>query len=63
VASMGVLVVLLTSDMIELIGLCDRVMVMSRGRITATLSGKEITEEAIMRAAVPRTNESNGVSP
>lgn len=51
-ADSGVAVVLKTSDMIELVGLCDRVLVMNQGFLTASLSGEEITEERIMEASV-----------
>jgi ribose transport system ATP-binding protein len=48
----GTAVVLLSSDGVELEGLCDRVLIMSRGRIVAELSGDDVSEEAITRAAV-----------
>ncbi len=50
---MGVLVV--TSDMLELLGLCDRILVMYEGSIVSEISGREATEEDIMRAAVGKT--------
>jgi ribose transport system ATP-binding protein len=37
-----------SSDAQELAGICDRVLVMSRGRIVRELAGAEITEEAIV---------------
>ena len=52
VAADGGAVVLLSSDAIELQGLCDRVLVFSRGQIAKTLVGDEITEENITRAAI-----------
>jgi ribose transport system ATP-binding protein len=55
---MGVLVV--TSDMLELLGLCDRILVMYGGRIVAEISGQDATEEEIMRAAVGRTHHPKG---
>jgi ABC-type sugar transport system ATPase subunit len=54
----GVLVV--TSDMLELLGLCDRILVMYEGRIVSEISGQDATEEEIMRAAVGRTHHPNG---
>ncbi|PID57787.1 sugar ABC transporter ATP-binding protein [candidate division KSB3 bacterium] len=51
-ASCGVAVIVYTSDLIELIGVSDRVLVMNHGCITAELSGEELTEENIMQAAV-----------
>ncbi|AQZ49641.1 ATP-binding cassette domain-containing protein [Martelella mediterranea] len=37
-----------SSDAQELAGICDRVLVFSRGRIVAELTGKEVTEENIV---------------
>jgi ribose/xylose/arabinose/galactoside ABC-type transport system permease subunit len=51
----GVPVVVVSSDAKELEGLCDRVIVMSRGHVVATLSGDEVTEERMIRAAVEST--------
>jgi ribose transport system ATP-binding protein len=50
----GVLV--LSSDALELAGLCDRVLVMSRGQVVAELAGEELTEEAITRTALTATS-------
>jgi ribose transport system ATP-binding protein len=55
VCDRGVPVVVASSDAKELEGLCDRVIVMSRGHIVETLSGDEITEERMIRAAVRST--------
>jgi ABC-type sugar transport system ATPase subunit len=55
-ASRGVAVILNTSDMLELIGLCDRVLIMNHGFLTAELRGGEITEENIMKASVSSVN-------
>ena len=51
----GVPVVVAFSDAKELEGLCDRVIVMSRGHVVATLSGNEVTEERMIRTAVEST--------
>ena len=45
-------VVLVTSDMLELLGLCDRILVMHKGRITREFQRDEATEERILKAAV-----------
>lgn len=50
-AGQGSGVVLLSTDLPELVGVCDRVLVMSRGRVVAELSGPEITEENITAAS------------
>ncbi|MBO0873067.1 MAG: ATP-binding cassette domain-containing protein, partial [Pseudonocardia sp.] len=51
----GVPVVVASSDAKELEGLCDRVIVMSRGHVVAALGGDEVTEERMIRAAVEST--------
>lgn len=51
-AESGVAVVVLSTDAVELEGLCDRVLVFSRGQVQATLSGEDVTERAITGAAV-----------
>ncbi len=58
VCDRGVPVVVASSDTKELEGLCDRVIVMSRGHIVETLSGDEITEERMINAAVRSTTHS-----
>jgi ABC-type sugar transport system ATPase subunit len=55
-ADSGVAVIVNTNDMIELIGLCDRVLVVNQGVITSNLSGEQVTEENIMEASVSRRN-------
>ena len=47
----GIGIVMLTSDMMELIGLSDRVLVFYEGRISRELQRSEITEEKVIRAA------------
>jgi ribose transport system ATP-binding protein len=53
-AAAGMAIVVVSSEMMEVIGLCDRVAVMSHGSLTGTLQGSEITEENIMRLAIQR---------
>ena len=55
VAATGVPVVVASSDTLELEGLCDRVIVMSRGKAVATLEGEDVTEERIVHAAISAT--------
>ncbi len=55
VSSSGIPVVVASSDAKELEGLCDQVIVMSRGHVVETLHGGDITEERIVRAAVEST--------
>jgi ribose transport system ATP-binding protein len=55
ISGRGVPVVVASSDAIELEGLCDRVIVMSRGHAVATLEGPDVTEEKIVHAAISAT--------
>ncbi len=50
-ANEGMAIVVVLSDMIELLGLCDRVLVMYEGSISKIFSSQEATEEKIMLAA------------
>jgi ribose transport system ATP-binding protein len=55
VASSGAAVVVLSSDGVELEGLCDRVLIVSRGTVVKELEGPAVTEDAIARAALTST--------
>ena len=44
--------IVISSDMTELSGLCDRVYVMNEGRMVGELSGEQITQENIMRCII-----------
>ncbi len=50
-AGQGVAVWMISSDMEELLGVSDRVVVMHEGRIAGGLERNEFTEEAVMRLA------------
>ena len=45
-------VIMVTSDMTELLSTCDRIIVFADGRITASFTNAEASEEKIMQAAV-----------
>ena len=47
----GMAVMLISSDLEEVLRLSDRIVVLRRGRVAATLSRAEASETAIMRAA------------
>ncbi|HJP79379.1 MAG TPA: ATP-binding cassette domain-containing protein [Pseudonocardiaceae bacterium] len=55
VARSGVPVVVVSSDAKELEGLCDRVVVFSRGHVVGELAGDEVTEENITATVVGAT--------
>jgi ribose transport system ATP-binding protein len=48
----GLAVIVMTSEMPELLGVSDRILVMSNGRITAELGRAEATQEKILAAAI-----------
>lgn len=54
-ADQGAAVVILSSDGVELEGLCDRVLIMSRGQIVKELAATDVSEEGIARAALTAT--------
>jgi ribose transport system ATP-binding protein len=55
-ADNGAAVVMLSSDGVELEGLCDRVLIMSRGSVVAEVEGEKVTEAEIARAALTSTS-------
>jgi ribose transport system ATP-binding protein len=56
-AADGCAIIVCSSDALELEGLCDRVMIMSRGQTVTTLAGAEVSEAKITGAAVTATTE------
>ena len=56
-ADAGVAVLMISSDMEEVIGVSDRIVVMQEGAIAGTLSRAEFSEENVMRLAVARGPE------
>lgn len=57
-SDVGVIVV--SSDMPEVIGLCDDVVVMHEGKFMGTLSGNEITEDNLIMMAMGKSNQNKG---
>ena len=54
-ARAGVVIIMISSDMEEVLGVSDRVAVMHEGRLTGVLEREQCSEEAVMRLAVGRT--------
>ena len=50
-ASQGVGVVVISSELPEIIGLCDRALVIRDGRLAGELAASEMTEERLLRLA------------
>jgi ABC-type sugar transport system ATPase subunit len=51
-AEQGVAIVMISSELPEVLGMSDRVMVMREGRIVKELSREEASEEVVMQYAV-----------
>jgi ribose transport system ATP-binding protein len=50
-AHQGVAILMISSDLEEILGMSDRVLVMHEGRLTGQLSRSQLSEEAVMRLA------------
>ena len=57
-ADRGVAILMISSDMEEVLGISDRIAVMHEGTITGILDREEFTEENIMHLAVGGSSES-----
>jgi ABC-type sugar transport system ATPase subunit len=51
-ARQGVAILLISSDMKEVLGMCDRIFVMRKGRLTGHFQKDEATQEKILRSAL-----------
>jgi ribose transport system ATP-binding protein len=47
----GVCILMISSELPEVLGMCDRILVMHEGRIAGELSRAEATQERVMRLA------------
>ncbi|SET18755.1 rhamnose transport system ATP-binding protein [Natronincola peptidivorans] len=60
-ASQGYGVVMVSSEMPEVLGMSDKIVVMKEGRVTGILDNKDVTQETILKAAmVNKTTEDVG---
>jgi len=59
----GLGVLLVSSELPELVGLCDRVLVLAEGRIAAQLARHEATPEALLLAAATSSPQAGAVQP
>ncbi len=57
-ARQGRTVILVSSEMPELLGLCDRMIILCQGRITAEFNRGSFDQEEIIRAAIGQRRES-----
>ncbi len=51
-ASGGMAIIVVSSEMTELLGISDRILVMHEGHLSGELSMEEASEEAIMKLAI-----------
>ncbi len=59
-ADEGHSVIVISSEMTEVIGLCDRVCVMRRGEIAGEVNGADVNEDTIVRLAMGLDKKGNG---
>ena len=59
-AAQGKAILLISSELPEIIRLCDRVVVMCEGRVTGEVEGQEITQQRIMEYATAREEKTQG---
>jgi ribose transport system ATP-binding protein len=51
----GIGIIMVSSELPEILAVSDRVLVMCEGSITAEISGKDATEQNILKAAIPKS--------
>ncbi|SDR17964.1 monosaccharide ABC transporter ATP-binding protein, CUT2 family [Rhizobiales bacterium GAS113] len=61
-AAQGLGIVVVTSELPELLLLADRILVMCEGRMTGMLTRAEATQEAVMRLAAPGARDASGAT-
>ena len=55
-AAGGMAIVVISSELPEVMGICDRIMVMCQGRVAANVARQDFDERAILTAALPDKN-------
>ena len=56
-AQQGYAIILISSEMPEMLGLADRIVVMCEGRVTGELSRDEATQEKILELAMAKQHK------
>lgn len=56
-AANGISIIMVSSELPEIINMCDRVYVMCEGRITGELKAEELTQERLMMYSSPRLTD------
>jgi rhamnose transport system ATP-binding protein len=55
-AQQGYAIIMVSSEMPEILGMCDRIVVMCDGRVTGELNSEEASQERILQHAMAKTN-------
>ena len=53
----GMAIIMISSEMPELLGMCDRIYVMSEGRLAGEFTAEEATQERIMASIMQEQNK------
>jgi ABC-type sugar transport system ATPase subunit len=61
-AEKGLAVLVTSGDTLELIGLCDDIVVMYEGRVVTRLTGENVSEEQLVRASVIGSHKDSNVA-
>ncbi len=59
-AQKGYAIIMISSEMPEILGMCDRIVVMCEGRVTGELSREEATQEKILTLAMAKNTQAEG---
>ena len=59
-AKKGYAILLISSEMPEILGMCDRILVMCEGRISGELAAGEVSQEKILKYAMKKTGKEAG---
>ena len=59
-AQQGYAIIMISSEMPEILGMCDRIVVMCEGRVTGELSRAEATQEKILELAMTKQTAAEG---
>ena len=54
-AQQGYAIIMISSEMPEILGMCDRIMVMCEGRITGELMREAADQESILKYAMAKS--------
>lgn len=56
-AQNGYAIIMVSSEMPEVLGIADRIVVMSSGHVTGMFNGKEVTQESILEASLVKSSK------